>query len=249
MVFGAPQHIPDRVGNSIACAIEMQNAMPLVNQRTEALGLPDLEMGIGINDTEVIVGNIGTQQRTKYAVVGSGVNMSNRIQSYSVGGQVLVSESAYHQTAVILRVDAKFEVVPKGADKPITIFDVGGIAGTYNLALEKRFESLQKLQQEIPVFCKIPCTGEHVRPAINGSLMGLSKQQAELSLREPVRLFTDLKIGLYGIEHRLSEKFFYARVIGLCREDSNDYTITFTSLPPEIDAFFQAHRQFIQTKI
>lgn len=93
VIFGAPQEMPDRSQRAIACAIEMQNAMAKVNHRNSAQSLPDLEMGIGLNETEVIVGNIGSSRRSKYAVVGSGVNMTSRIESYSVGGQILICKS------------------------------------------------------------------------------------------------------------------------------------------------------------
>ncbi len=93
VLFGAPQEMPDRAERAIACAIEMQNAMARVNEHNRSQGLPEIEMGIGLNDEEVIVGNIGSSKRSKYGVVGSGVNMTSRIESYSVGGQILISDS------------------------------------------------------------------------------------------------------------------------------------------------------------
>ena len=91
VIFGAPQEMPDRAQRAIACAIEMQNAMAQVNKENRVQGMPELEMGIGLNETEAIVGNIGSSKRSKYAVVGSGVNMTSRIESYTVGGQILIS--------------------------------------------------------------------------------------------------------------------------------------------------------------
>lgn len=83
-------------------------------------------MGIGLNDTEVIVGNIGSSKRSKYAVVGSGVNMTSRIESYTVGGQILISESLRQEAGEILRIDAQQEVLPKGAETHLRIYEVGG---------------------------------------------------------------------------------------------------------------------------
>jgi adenylate cyclase len=109
----------DRAQRAIACAIEMQNAMAEVNEQNRARGLPELEMGIGLNETEVIVGNIGSSKRSKYAVVGSGVNITSRIESYTVGGQILISESVNQEVGEILRIDAQRDVLPKGSETPL----------------------------------------------------------------------------------------------------------------------------------
>ena len=69
IIFGAPQKMADRAQRAIACGISMQNAMDRINENNRLQGLPELEMGIGINDTEVIVGNIGSSKRSKYSVV------------------------------------------------------------------------------------------------------------------------------------------------------------------------------------
>ena len=61
-----------------------------INEHNAKLGLPKLEMGIALNTGEVIVGNIGSQKHIKYGVVGSHVNLTARIESNTVGGQVLI---------------------------------------------------------------------------------------------------------------------------------------------------------------
>ena len=118
VIFGAPQQMPDRAQRAIACSIEMQNAMKEVNERNKKMGLPELEMGIGLNDAEVIVGNIGSSKRSKYGVVGSGVNLASRIESYTVGGQVFISESLRKEVGEVLRIDGQLEVFPKGSETP-----------------------------------------------------------------------------------------------------------------------------------
>jgi len=121
IIFGAPQEIPDRARRAIACAIEMQNAMAEVNARNRAQGLPQLQMGIGLNEADVVVGNIGSSRRSKYAVVGSGVNMTGRIESYTVGGEILVSESVRQAAGEVLRIDGQRDVPPKGAEAPLRL--------------------------------------------------------------------------------------------------------------------------------
>ena len=151
VVFGAPHEIKNRAQRAVACAISMQNAMAEVNAHNRDQGLPDIEMGIGLNESEVIVGNIGSSKRSKYAVVGSGVNMASRIESYTVGGQVLISESVRKEAGDMLRIDAQRDIRPKGSEAPLRIYEVGGIGGAYDLALETKESPPIHLAQTIPL--------------------------------------------------------------------------------------------------
>ena len=114
VLFGAPLTRDDDAERAVACALAMQLRLDAINAPNRQAGLPDVEMGIGIHTGEVVVGNIGSQQRTKYGVVGSAVNLTGRIESYTTGGQVLISPTTYAETAAILTVSDQLSVVPKG---------------------------------------------------------------------------------------------------------------------------------------
>ncbi|UCE82377.1 MAG: response regulator [Deltaproteobacteria bacterium] len=133
VIFGAPIELEDHARRAVACALEMQMAMAGVNERNREAGYPELEMGIGINTGELVVGNIGSKKRAKYGVVGSNVILTSRIESFTKGGQILVSESTVDSCGPILSIDDSMEVMPKGVNKPIPIYQVGGIGGEYNL--------------------------------------------------------------------------------------------------------------------
>ena len=90
-IFGAPAPSEKHETEAVQAAVEMQAAMAGINAWNTAHGYPALEMGIGIHTGEVIVGNIGSEKRTKYGVVGSSVNLTGRIESYTVGGEILIS--------------------------------------------------------------------------------------------------------------------------------------------------------------
>jgi class 3 adenylate cyclase len=243
IIFGAPQEMPDRAQRAIACAIEMQNAMAEVNEQNRAQGLPELEMGIGLNETEVIVGNIGSSKRSKYTVVGSGVNMTSRIESYSVGGQILISESVRHEAGEILRIDAQREVRPKGAETPLKIYEVGGIAGPYNLALEGKAPAIVALTRQIPLKYKA-LKGKAVgKSELEGSVVRLSRKCAEIVLDPPVAMLTNLKMNLGDVYENLAIKDFYGKVIEQPTKNKQTHMVRFTSVPPEVDAYFQSHLQ------
>ena len=117
VIFGAPLACEDHAAKAVACGLAMQLAMAEVNQRLTAKGAAELEMGIGIHTGRVIVGNIGSLRRTKYAAVGSNVNLAGRIESFTTGGQLLISESTREAIKAPLRIDGQFQVEPKGATR------------------------------------------------------------------------------------------------------------------------------------
>ena len=92
-IFGAPEPRADDARRAVPCAVHMQLAVDALNEKNQALGLPRIEMGVALHTGEVVVGNIGSEKRAKYGVVGAPVNHAGRIESFTVGGQVLVSEA------------------------------------------------------------------------------------------------------------------------------------------------------------
>ena len=87
-------------------------------------GLPPLQMGIGVNAGEVVVGNIGSKTRAKYGIVGSPVNLTQRIQSTAEEGEVVVSDSVYKHVRNDVRIKRQFKVMLKGVHEEATLFGV-----------------------------------------------------------------------------------------------------------------------------
>jgi len=118
LVFFDPLESPvePMVRKSVLCALEIQNVMKNFNLEMKREGFPEVKTGIGVNAGEVIVGNIGSDTRAKYGIVGSPVNMTQRIQSTARGGEVVVSEPVYRRISneVNIRVSRSLTVVLKG---------------------------------------------------------------------------------------------------------------------------------------
>jgi adenylate cyclase len=107
---------------AVDCALEMQRAMRTLNTRNQENGLPPLQMGIGVNSGEVVVGNIGSESRAKYGIVGAPVNLAERIQAMAKGGEVLLSDSAYAHVAKDVTVRNSFEVQMKGIHETTELY-------------------------------------------------------------------------------------------------------------------------------
>src|SRR5687767_11443011 len=137
-LFGAPVSRPDDAERAAACAVEMQLAMEDVNAYNRREGLPEVNMGIAVNTGDVAVGNIGSQTRAKYGVVGSHVNLAGRIESFTVGGQVLVSESTVRRAGNALMLGERVTFEAKGFKAPVAVYDLLGVGGTHGLHLRRR---------------------------------------------------------------------------------------------------------------
>lgn len=233
VMFGAPISREDDSQRAIACAIAMQLAMEKVNNKNRAMNLPILEMGIGINTGEVVAGNIGSQKRAEYTVIGGHVNLAARIESYTVGGQVFISENTYQDTNITLRVDSELEVEPKGIKHPIKLYEVSGIGGKYKLFLATEEESMIKINDDVPIEFMI-LQGKHVNSnLLPGTLVGLSQNGAQLRTKYALERLTNIKLKLLT-ETALfyEEPDIYAKVIKKSELEENHYIIRFTSLPP-----------------
>jgi len=185
VIFGAPVSMKNHAADAVACAIGMQRRMKRVNEWNVSQGYEPLSMGIGINTDEVILGNIGSEKRTKYGVLGSAVNLAGRIESYTTEGQVLISEKTRRMIRGELAVDHVFEAVPKGMSDRIRIFAVAGIGAPYHVCLDAEKTVYTLLPEPVPVsYCIVE--GKHVDGTLRrGFLLGVSDRYA---LLQPVSL-------------------------------------------------------------
>ncbi|MDM8550484.1 adenylate/guanylate cyclase domain-containing protein [Desulfobacterales bacterium HSG2] len=245
VIFGAPILRDDDARRSVACAIEMQMAMKEVNGRNRQGGYPEVAQGIGINTGDLVVGNIGSEKRSKYGVVGRNVNLASRIESYTVGGQILISESTLKDCGPILRIDDEMEVMPKGLKDPITIYEVGGIAGEYNLFLpEKKEAELLDLKQFLPIQFT-PLSGKHASEEMfQGHVLKVAAEGAEIRAELAVERLSNLKISLFDDEGYEITTELYAKVTRNISESPIVFRVNFTSVPSEAKSFFKYRYNF-----
>jgi class 3 adenylate cyclase len=129
LVFFDPLEVPvaPAIERSVRCALDMQRMMEVFNAGNRGENLPELKMGIGLNAGEVVVGNIGSETRAKYGIVGSAVNVTQRIQTKAGGGEVVISESVYISAQDQLLVQRAFEAQLKGIKGNVKLYVVEGI--------------------------------------------------------------------------------------------------------------------------
>jgi adenylate cyclase len=143
-IWGAPLAQPDHAARACRGALEMMARLAVLNQEWQQRGWPALDIGIGINTGPMVVGNMGSQRRLSYTVVGDNVNLGARIEGLNklYGSHIIASESTV-QAAGELVVRELDLVRVKGKHQGVRIFEVLGVVGERDrwASLTERFNA------------------------------------------------------------------------------------------------------------
>ncbi len=221
VIFGAPVRNDMHASDAVAAAVAMQRRMEDVNRWNADRGYEKLSMGIGINTGDVILGNIGSERRTKYGVLGAAVNLTGRIESFTTGGQILISPGTREAVRSELRIRQTLKTSPKGVREELLLYDVTGIGSPYELQMAVREDAPVSLPGSVPVMFGILEEKQLREDGLSGRITALSDTHALLRTEEELALFANLRIDI--------GEYLYAKVIGI-REES--VLIDFTAKPP-----------------
>jgi len=130
-VFGAPIPKPDDPVHAVRAAVRMRQALTNLNERLKARGAASLRTGIGIHTGEVVAGNIGSEKRMEYTVIGDPVNVASRLESSTkeLGVNILISEDTYQRTKDLVVARPVKELTVKGRVKPVMTYELLGLVG------------------------------------------------------------------------------------------------------------------------
>ncbi len=126
-IFGAPVHQPDHAMRAIKCAREMHVALEKLNRELADENLSLIGMGVGVHTGEVVAGNMGSENRLNYTVIGDTVNVAARLESEtkSVGHSPLFSQTTL-EAAALEKSDAILigPLHVKGREQPISVYSI-----------------------------------------------------------------------------------------------------------------------------
>jgi adenylate cyclase len=238
VIFGAPIAVPDHAATALACALSMELEMKHVNERLAERGGPRLEMGVAVHTGRVVVGNIGSMRRTKYAAVGSNVNLTGRIESYTTGGQILISEDTRKQITAPLRIDREFMIEPKGSALKLHLYDVGGVGAPYDVSLPQRKAELLPLAVPIPIRFNLIEDKIHADDVYEGNLTRVSDQQASFESELPVEPLSNVRIVVPVTQANNPAGEILAKVLESSGDAHPSRTrVRFTSVTPELGSW------------
>lgn len=147
-VWGAPVPLEDHADRAMQSSLRMLEKLAVLQAKWKSEGLPDLDIGIGLNTGDMVVGNMGSDQRFDYTVLGDSVNLGSRLEGINknYGTRIICSEftknSLKNPSQFLLR---ELDVIRvKGKSEPVKIFEVM----QFNNGNNKTIESLIVLFQE-----------------------------------------------------------------------------------------------------
>ena len=150
--WGAPMPEPDHARNAIMAGIEMQQKLQELQPDFKKRGWPEIHVGVGINTGKVSVGNMGSEVRVAYTVMGDAVNLASRLEGitkqYGVG--VMVGENTKNAVPDFVYRELD-QVRVKGKHEPIAIYEPIGLNGEVDKAV---LEELKMFQQALKMYRK-----------------------------------------------------------------------------------------------
>ena len=111
---------------AVKSALEMNVALKELNMHLQAEGLPQINIGIGINTGDALVGNMGSEQRFDYSVIGDSVNLASRLESSSktLGKTIVIGEDTRHTIETAYPFEYIDSITVKGKTEEIKVYTV-----------------------------------------------------------------------------------------------------------------------------
>lgn len=123
-VFGAPVPVEGPVRRAVIVGVEMMGSVRQLNARRRNRGEAELAIGTGIDFGEVVAGNIGSQRRLEYTVIGSPVNNASWLAAKARPMEILVAGPAWEQLGGTIPAREELRMPLKGSDEDVSVFSV-----------------------------------------------------------------------------------------------------------------------------
>lgn len=191
--FGVEKDSDDgHADDAVLAAIEMQKAIEHVNKWNEKHGYPNkIGIGIGINTGYVFCGVIGSLDKFKYDVLGANVNLASRIEGYTTGGQVLVSEDTKYALKGKAEYASSIVATPKGFSQELTCYFVKSLDGN---ELQGEDEVFKKLKYPIKVSCNLYEEKKSYSSQFTGIVTEVARNSIIMETEAKLNIFDTVRI-------------------------------------------------------
>ena len=125
-VFGAPAANPNHAEAAVRAGLEIQDEIAELNRQKKMDGMK-IGVGVGINTGEMLSGNLGSQRRMEYTVIGDNVNIASRLTKVAKAGEILISKNTFDAVGdkeSDLRFEERGKAPVKGRRAHVAIYSV-----------------------------------------------------------------------------------------------------------------------------
>lgn len=122
--WGAPIAADDDADRAMTSALDMIRGLRTLNEKWRSSGRPTLEIGIGLNYGEAFAGNIGSEQRLEFTVIGDAVNTASRLCSEADGGEILLTDDMRRALKHAPKMRERDDIELKGKAKRVPVYSV-----------------------------------------------------------------------------------------------------------------------------
>jgi adenylate cyclase len=233
VIFGAPLSDQDDCDRALACAVAMQLAIQDVNKLNRADNLPEITMGIGLNTGDVVAGNVGSELRSKYGVVGHNVNLTGRIESCTVGGQILASPATVAAASVQVLSGDKVTVSLKGMGDAVALTEILGVGMPYDLVLSPPLDDWQLSKNKMCLQLTLMAGKQTASKQYAVDVEARSGDRLRIRSAEPLPMLVDVSIDGFDVA-------CYAKVTAQSAGTEFEYVLTLTSASSDLQSTLQS---------
>ena len=247
VLFGAPFSRSDDVARAVTCAVDMQLALFELNKVHRETGMPELNMGIGINTGTVMAGLLGSEIYAEYTVIGDEVNLASRIEAYSLRGQVLISEATFLHVRDYVTASEPMDVYVKGKKDPVNLYEVLSIPSLNKVVPRQEIRKSPRVETNIAFKFQMLDGKSVAQEKYGGTILDISYNGVLAALDIEVAGQTDIKLDLNLSMAGTAATDVYARVLRMIERDGRRLaSIEFTSVSVQSNVNI---RHFVQLLI
>jgi adenylate cyclase len=234
------------VMNAVTCAVDMQCAMEALNAAHKAQALPEMYFGIGLNTGRVMSALLGSDLYSEYTVIGDEVNLASRIESFSLRGQVLISDSTWERCRDRVVTGEPMDVFVKGRSKLVVLREVLAIPGSGKSVPRQEIRRSPRVQVKLPFNYRAMLGDVVVPEAKMGCILdiGYHGVLAEIAVA-PARfdeITLEFELPLVG--QKIAD--LYGKIVKVVpKDDCTRVGVEFLSMTPEQRAAIQLFVQLL----
>ena len=237
----------EAVRRALVCAVDMQNAMHELNQLHRRGEYPEMYFGIGINTGRVLSALLGSDLYSEYTVIGDEVNLTSRIESFSLRGQVLISESTYERARDFVITGDSMDVFVKGRSKVVVLREVLSIPSMAKSVPRQENRRSPRVEVKIPLAYQMVVKDVVVPEKREGRILDIGYHGVLAEIAMPVAPLAEVQVGfeLPLVGKRVDS--VYGRVVKVMPRGKDAYHagIEFTSIADETRAAIQLFVQLL----